>query len=548
MNLRRRRSPQGISSPVIAEDAYWQQQTQWGKARLDTGAFAQLLGISTAALHKLLARDERFPQPVVSGRPYLWSSGQAYAYTALRRPKRLAQIPRIYHHGNGLMPANWIAAERHVLSTAQGSTTTWIVHVWQPADDRGPVAVAYTDDGVSERDALKGAPRLLDVLKSVSAVVVASEEWRQLPDSASPRRYQPEIAVAERRPAPDGDSGVITDTYGWFDVANLLRVNLPWWPLGLRRLDEIEAWRPGAAPQSVRAHATFFDEDILGRVLAEAADPAEAAQYKGTVEVINARFEAALYDPPTKPDVPGEMERPGLFQAAYLRYRTPTPPEPPSFYEILSLMNLRVPSEAARQRAVDLLAHRDEVRAVVGATIVVSEHGGPLAQEWISRLRPCDDPQTLGASFACRTFTAEQAARPRQWWSDPLANFGWIAQTADGLYHATVGTQMPARGFLDEFEVELPWTAAFYRASGTVWPMPLGGEGYYTCGYRGTGPDNLIAAVTQLYAAADAVLSTSSSTTGAPAALKELIRTREAPLFVSEAEFARVMTAPPVSE
>ncbi|KGI66032.1 hypothetical protein EU78_28200 [Mycolicibacterium rufum] len=71
--------------------------------------------------------------------------------------------------------------------------------------------------------------------------------------------------------------------------------------------------------------------------------------------------------------------------------------------------------------------------------------------------------------------------------------------------------------------------------------MPLGGSGYYTCGYRGTGPDNLIAAVCQLHVAADAYLPDSSDTRGAPAALKQLVHTREAPLTVDESELAEVM-------
>lgn len=545
--LRRRQSAPrpaaGIASPVIAEDAYWQQLAQWHHPTLGAEGFAKLLGVSSGSIRQQLLRDGAFPQPLSPGRRNLWSPAQAYEFIDRHRPTRRMVIPRIYHRGDDLAPAAWIAVEQHVLPSAQGSSTTWIVHVWQPADERGLVALAYTDGGISQLDALKSAPQLLKVLDSASAVVVISEEWKPLPGNVSPHRFQAEIVVAERRPGSNDSGGVVIDTYGWFDLANLLRVNLPWWPIGLRRLKELQAWRPGAAPQSVRPRASFFDEDILGRLIAEAADPSEAAQHQSTVDAINIRIEAALYDPPSTPDVPGEVERPGLFQAAYVRNRGANPPPPPTLYELVSLMNLRVPSEAARQRAVELLTNREEVRAVVGTTIRTSERDGPLAQEWISRLRRCDNPESLGASFAQRTFTAEQGQRPQQWWYDPLSDFGWIVQTTDGEYHATVGTQMPARGFLDEFEIERAWTAGFYRASGTVWPLPLGGDGYYTCGYNGTGPDNLIAAVTQLYAAADSVLPRSSNTSSAPAALKELIRTSEAPLFVSETDLARVMSA-----
>lgn len=541
MNIIRRRRPrQGISSPVIAEDAYWQQQTQWGAARVDTAAFAQVLGISTAALHKLLARDDQFPQPMVAGRPNLWSFDQVYTYTTHRRPKQAAQIPRIYHRGDSLMPATWIAAERHTPSAVTGQPKPWIVHIWQPADDRGPVAVAYSDDALGLHTAARWAPRLLEVLDSVAAVAVITDELQTLrSEAATSPLWQATIVVADRQ-AP---GGAVIQNYGWFDLANLLRVNLPWWPVGLRRLDDIQAWRPGAAPQSVRPSAPFFDENILHRLLAEAADPEQASQCRGVVDIVNARLEAEIYDGPEDlPDVPGNVERPGLFQAAFPRHRYLTPPQPPTLGELHLLMNLTVPSEAARQQAVELLALRSEVRAMVGMTVRTSERDGPLARTWISRLKRCDDPQTLGAMFACRTFTDEQRSQSHRWWHDELADFGWIAQTADGEYHATVGTQMPAIGKLEEFEVESGWHAAFYRASGTVWPMPLGGQGYYTCGYNGTGPDNLIAAITELRIAANAVLPDSSDTRAAPAALKHLIRTSEAPLTVTAAELAEVMS------
>lgn len=540
MNLRKRRLPaHGISSPVIAEDAYWQQHSQWGAPTVDTAEFAKLLGVSIAAFHKLTTRDPNFPQPAIPGRPKLWTKVQAFECKRVRRQNRGAQIPRIYHQGDGLQPAMWVGAERHAPYDAYGSPKPWIVHIWQPADDRGPVAVAYGDVMTTGR-AAHWAPRLLQVLESVTAVAVVSDEMRPLPGEVSPPGWQAELAVAERQHgAPPGTA--IVETCGWFDLANLLRVNLPWWPAGLRRLDDIQAWRPGAAPQSVRPSDPLYDPNTLNQLLAEAADDAEADRCRSVVDVINARLEAGIYAAPAHPDVPGGVERPGLFQAAYPRNPNPTLLEPPTLGEVYPLMNLRVPSEAARQKAVELLSHRNEVRELVGITVCTSEDDGPLAREWISRLKPCEDPQTLGAMFARRTFTDDQRTQPCQWWYDPRADFGWIAKTTDGTYHATVGTRMPADGRLTAFEVEARWCAAFYRAAGTVWPMPLGGSGYYTCGYRGTGPDNLIAAVCQLHVAADAYLPDSSDTRGAPAALKQLVHTREAPLTVDESELAEVM-------
>lgn len=105
---------------------------------------------------------------------------------------------------------------------------------------------------------------------------------------------------------------------------------LAWWPAGLRRLDDIQAWRPGAAPQSVRPSDPLYDPNTLNQLLAEAADDAEADRCRSVVDVINARLEAGIYAAPAHPDVPGGVERPGLFQAAYPRNPNPTLLEPPT--------------------------------------------------------------------------------------------------------------------------------------------------------------------------------------------------------------------------
>lgn len=539
---RHRDAPALLTPPVIAEDAYWRSVARWDRSSLDAAAFGHLLAVSEAAVRQYRGRDRAFPEPEAAGRRNTWSQAQAYAYLAEHRPKLRHRIPRLYHHGTDLSPAGFVAAEVHELLSSQGQPRTWVVHIWQPADERGTVAVAYTEQGVTVSEARTWAPRLLGALISVSAVAVPTEEWCVLLGDAD-NRFQDEIVVAERRSGPGKDTTIATDSYGWFDLAALLRVNLPWWPLGLRDTEAMRVWRPGTPPQALRPQARFFDDQVLKKLLAEATDQAAAQACAVTVDAINARIESLIYTDQDTPDVPGSVERPGIFQAAYPRYRTTTVPELPTLFEILDLLKLEVPNAAVREQAYELLCGRDEVRSVVGTTVEVSESDGPLAREWISRLEKCDDDRSLGSLFAQRSFTREQMAKPAQWWQDPEAMFGWIAQSHDGFFHATVGTRVPATGTLSEFEVEAGWAATFFRSRGKVWPMPLGGNGYYTCGYRGTGSDNLIDAVARLYEAADVELPSQSDPSKAPRALRALIRTREAPLSVEATQLAAIMGA-----
>lgn len=539
---RHRDVPALPESPVIAEDAYWRSVARWDASSLDASHFAHLLGVSEAAVRQYRGRDRAFPEPAATGRRNTWSQTQAYTYLADHRPKLRHRIPRLYHLGADLAPARFVAAEVHKLLSTNGEPRTWVVHIWQPADDRGTVAVAYTEEGVTVSGARECAPRLLSALTSVSAVAVPTEEWCVLMGEAD-NRFQDEIVVAERRVGLGKDTAVAVDNYGWFDLAALLRVNLPWWPVGLRDPEAVRVWRPGTPPQALRPRARFFNEDTLKKLLTEATDQKAAQRSAVTVDTINARIESLIYTDQDTPDVPGSVERPGLFQAAYPRYRTTTVRELPLLFEILDLLKLEIPNESVRDQAYELLCGRDEVRSAVGRTVEVSESDGPLAREWIARLTKCDDDRSLGSLFALRSFTREQMAQPAQWWQDPASMFGWIAQSHDGVFHATVGTRTPATGTLSEFEVEAGWSASFFRAGGKVWPMPLGGNGYYTCGYRGTGSDNLINAVARLYEAADIELPSQSNLSKAPRALRALIRTREAPLLVEAAQLAAIMGA-----
>ena len=151
------------------------------------------------------------------------------------------------------------------------------------------------------------------------------------------------------------------------------------------------------------------------------------------------------------------------------------------------------------------------------------------------RLEQIDaDPESLGAIFAEQMLTPEQEGQPRTWWYDPQNPRGcWITETLDGTYHATVGTTVPATGRLQEFELESGLAAFFRDDAGMVWPIPPRGLDYFNSGYAGTGPQELVEAVTALRINAAADIDTAAHAT-ADAALSELIMTHTPPLNVSQ--------------
>ena len=535
---RRQRTLSNVTHlPPIADDEYWRTMSRWWEPSLSPAATAALLGVSTGAIRQYRAREQGFPNPVETGtRGGRWAPADIYGWIEAERPKARHLIPRIFHAGRGLQPAAFVTAETVTLTDAHSNSTPWVIHLWLPSDGKGLIAVAYGDHHTLEsRDR---AVELLTLLPRASAVAVVTDEVRRLfqaSDIQGPSGFQAEVAIAERHLL--GREEVIrTGLYDWFQLAALLRVNIPWWPAGLRRVEAIESWRPGAQPQSVRPYASWYDETIL-RDLVDGADPAGAHDCRATVEILNRAIDGEVYrGPSSEADVPGGVERPGIIQAARPFYRLTETPSPPTRYEMLTLLQLPVPSRQARAAACRLLHQRRAVSEFVSITIVTAADRGPLAQEWISRLVPVADPQCLGATFAERRLDALQGEAPRTWWADPENLACWVLQTPDGTFHATVGSRVPAAGRLTELELAADCKAAFFRAGGIVWPLPIRAMGgYYTCGYDGTGPSELIAATIALRESADSDLE-QRQRIAEPEALAQLIHAHEPPLFVTEDE------------
>lgn len=523
-----RRLASGISSEPIADDQYWREVSGWWRRDRDLTSerFAEILGVKVDALRQYRSREKDFPTPVDRiGRP-CFAPADVYPWIDAARPKRRVMIPRLFHAGGNLRPAVFVASETMELSADGGRPQTWVIHLWQPADARGIVAVAYGEHHTADSE--DRAAELLERLPNVSSVAVVTDALCHFAAADSvDESFQPEIAVAERH--------LGTYRRGWFALAALLRVNLPWWPAGLRRSGDIAAWRPGASPQAIRPTIPGrFDDSVLGDLLKE-SDPQQASQCAPLVHSLNRRIEGEIYrTPPVGADVPGCVERPGLVQAARPFYSITESPQPLRWFEALELLGLSGAAHATRAAARDLLRGRPEMEAAVSYTIRARATDGPLAQEWISRLEPCEDPQTLGSAFAEMMMTDEQRAQPRTWWKDPKDGNCWIVEALDGTYHATVASRCgAAHGRLTEFELAESCTAALLRADGWVWPMPVPAMGgYYTCGYEGRGPSELARTVALLRLSADADLREASLPVGPPPELVRYIESHQAPLSV----------------
>lgn len=434
-----------------------------------------------------------FPVAVARGGKNYWSPDQIFRYIDLERPQLRHRIPRLYAPA-GINPAVFLFAERHTVRLASGAAIDFAVHHWQPSDGRGPVAVAYA--GPCAGPAWPFAATLLELLPAVAAVAIVTSEISHVPGHDV---WQAALGVAERGQPPfaalgfdRADENVIE--MGWYELANLLRQDVPWWSASLRDVDAMISWFPGAPRQRIRPRGRFYDESMLRRLVGH-VDQQDAARVSDLADRLNRIFEGRVND-----ELPTcvEAESAGLVQAGEALYRVAEIPEIPDERQMGWLLRRHVADSLDADVAATMLRSTLALQPLVAYTVDIPPDHGPLAAEW---LKECDEvvaPISDELGFALARQAVPPTARVINHCKHPRNPLVWIVKADSGAVYATVGAKVPATGRLCEFEAGK--NSAFFRDSnGAVWPMPAPSKGYYRTGYDGSGPTALYFAVNALW-------------------------------------------------
>ncbi|MFL0278163.1 hypothetical protein [Mycobacterium sp. SMC-19] len=482
------------------DDLTWLARTPWLDPCLDSRAVAAVLEVQEQTIRQYVASNAPgFPAPAAreSGRNR-WTPDQLFRYITTYRPQLAHRIPRLYSPHASIVPARFLYAEpikvlRPVGNPMARTPVEFAVHHWQPADGRGTVAIAYPEPiGETGWDY---AHLLLEALPSVSAVALITDQVSVPHDRDG---WQATIAVAERgTPAlreldiPQPVEGKVAE-WGWYTLANLLRVDIPWWSPLLRDIAHMVAWFPGAPRQKIRPRSAFIDEThLLG--LARYVPREDAARVTELANEFYRHLEGA--DISVLPC--GEStDRPGLLQAAEPLHRLPEIPDIPDVGDIRWLLHRPVYDTAVAIRASYALDGVPGIDRVVANIITVdNEINGPLASLWLDDLIPAD-PHELGFAFARRGgASSEQIVGHFTHRRDPHV---WAVETVDHDFHITVAQQVQATGQLVEFELHA-YSGFFRDSNGEAWPIPiLNHRCGYNSGYGGSGPQDLCDAVSAL--------------------------------------------------
>lgn len=518
----------------------WNTRSCWASAVwFDVETTARVTGLKPDTIYHYLSRkDPKFPQPTTDRGRLCFSSDDIFRYILEHRKKARSTVPRLFPRTADAGPAQFSGAHRVGLP----NIGNFAVHIWQPADAGPPAAIAYPDrENLMTTDEV--ADTAVDLLKllppEAAALAVPNGKTLRCPVEADKTEYEPTVVVVDRvdvdhpvdgrnrvfRPRP---TGAHASYYRWSDLANLLRVDIPWWPQLIRELDAMLTWRPGDPAAQITPYAPAFD---TGHITAPATAKTTPEVRDALTKLAN-RVLSRLNKSSSDDDI---RLTPGLVHAAISTIDHTQPIPTLTADEAAAILHHRTHEHPARHalRVADHWAFRPLLTHVIR---VNRADATSAAHQWISRLTDVDHTRRAELGFWFVRNYLPSCARPTRWLTDPDNSHTWIIQADDATIYAGVGTNTPAaQGRLDSAEIHTE--AAFFRDSDHhVWPLPDNGFDYYGTGYCGGNPQRLAETLTTLAhdAAADVYKPPSApENTALYNAFHQLVTHRRAPFTIT---------------
>lgn len=483
-----RRTKKGPKQPMID----WLLHSRWHELRVDRDSFASLLDTTPDWIdHQLAHGCPDIPTPADQRHGPRWTEHQVFTTVLTLHGEYGNRVPRLFPTDKRQQSARFLTTGRvDIDDGSYGARGPFALHYWQPADDRGVVAIAYPSSYVNSVNPDKAAAELLSRVDA-SAVVVPCGMSDPLPNGAIGDR-QPVVGVADHSTAV-----LSAGRWRWFDVTALLCTDIPWWPTGLTDIDAILAWRPGDPPRRLQVTDEGACASWLTRASLHAQDPTTRQAFDTIASWVDYRIcEAARLTPDGCDDTP---QRPGLTRAAIAEIPARHGEYGPR--EVSTVLHHIVGDPTTAYWAVRTGLMYGAWWPVAGFYILVIDRDelSRLGHEWCNRLVPvsAERHNELGFAILWSIIDAKQGAA-QQWWTDPRNPDMWAISDDTGRLFATIGTRVPAYGQLNEVSAGHALTASrgeqliFFRDSrGDAWPLPTTQLCHYCPGVEGDHAERL---------------------------------------------------------
>lgn len=523
------------------DDAYWTSRARWNYPWLDNADVAALTDEATAA--------DGLPAPVERRveRDW-WTESAIYDFINARRPALRNRIPRLYPLAKPVAPAHFVGTLEPVEVASQGLCA---IHLWQPADDRGQIAVAYPQNPYpTSPGTIAAAAELGELIPEVSCVVLVSAGIAAHRHGSGYSYRDPDaqlgISVFDRKIAADTMFRHDSRSYAWFDLANLLRTDIPYWSVGLIDIDAISHWAPGHIQ---RLKPIGGSANVRSTYLVAALEPGcrgdalKTALLGRACQVIDHALAVDLNLMP--PEDARPRSTPGFLQAGHAD-AAKVPPQPLTVAEIAALLRFTTDSPDFWRAFLAGAAVELWNPLIERIPELVKSELGPIGRRWAARLEPVPASSPRHSQFAYAKLRdllpdyEQRRGNPRLL-SDPLSPNFWAVET-DRTIYATSGRSIPAAGKLTHLEVGHGLDHVFLTDSvNEPWLAPAGClSNAYHIAADPYSTASLAGAVIELFNDAATTL-TQRVPTLSP--LAEYLAQQQAPLLMSRNELEALVSA-----
>src|SRR2546423_105201 len=417
-------------------------------SELDITGVGGLLGVSRPRVWQLRKKPD-FPEPDgvdSKGREY-W-----YEHTILRwaaSDGRLAdKAPALFR------PVSGPAAQYFGVEAVRGG----MVLKWATAV--GLVAVFSPGPGSMAGDRHRW-PTPASVGADTRVVVLGTEgPW-------GPELVAVDAAFPDREYEPD-----------WTDLAKVFGTPAPWWQPQLRRLADMQMWKPGARPQAIHP-VPETDTSALLQLAATAEDGSPVhATLMCLAREIQARTDhwVALH----MDDVAKWKDGDAIAIAGVPTAPTAEPEQPSEMIRRDGWLAILARTDHLAAQCVDVALQNDGGRDFPFSTLAQfqPDDTGKLLAEFAARLRPTERT----AAFAL--FSGDMVD---QMLTDPQTGLPAV-RSVGGTLRAAVPQRLPAFAPLAEVTFDHGRQLWIRTDDGKLWLAPEQSGGGYAWGYDGTGP------------------------------------------------------------
>jgi hypothetical protein len=428
--------------------------------RLSMADVARVLGVSRPRAWQLRKTDPSFPDSV-------GQEGNKDYFTEASILRYAAQAGRGLEHSAPVLfrrPAPGAPAEFSRVVTSRGHA----VLIWE-VPGVAVFGLTYTPfgsapdlTGRSLRQILTDVPDLDSIVIGLELFDIDGPELKAVDRHAIDRVYEPQ----------------------WADLAEILAGPVPWWPLALRKPEEMLSWQPGSGQSTTSP----IDEVDVGPLLRAAADQEHGSPVNVTLTAF-AREQRQLSRAEVERDV-DRLTETDAYQAGQIQIATTAAAGDDTVDEVPEVV--RRAAWAQILTNTDTLSWscvREKVKWDGGKDFPSSYIDGfdPAADdiaaaEWIAGLVPA--PRPLPAMFA--VFDAD---RVEEYLIDPRTDAPVVRYKYDAGIAAAIPARIPATSPLQE--LILGPTLWIRTGDGTLYPVPRQRGRGVAYGYGGGSPTTL---------------------------------------------------------